>query len=109
MLPVRTAGGFWRQTCTTRQVGTQLTVVQQAVQSSLVRRVIRSLTQGSAEGPQARECQQDSRGIKLTHPGATLRRNPSIYWTIEQLEFRARAVTDVEAYNTSGSEPEDDD
>ncbi|KRZ21220.1 hypothetical protein T4B_5255, partial [Trichinella pseudospiralis] len=56
-----------------------------------------------------RECQQDSRGIKLTHPGATLRRNPSIYWTIKQLEFRARAVTDVEAYNTSGSEPEDDD
>ncbi|KRZ01972.1 hypothetical protein T4B_3475 [Trichinella pseudospiralis] len=60
------------------------------------------------QGPQSRECQQDSRGIKLTHPGATLRRNPSIYWTIEQLEFRARAVTDVEAYNTSGSEPEDD-
>ncbi|KRX99904.1 hypothetical protein T4E_977 [Trichinella pseudospiralis] len=60
MLPVRTAGSFWRQTCTTRQVGTQLVVVQQAVQSSL-------------------------------------------------LEFRARAVTDVEAYNTSGSEPEDDD
>ncbi|KRY93459.1 hypothetical protein T4D_13234 [Trichinella pseudospiralis] len=43
------------------------------------------------KGRKLRECQQDSRGIKLTHPGATLRRNPSIYWTIEQLEFRARA------------------
>ncbi|KRX24265.1 hypothetical protein T07_10754 [Trichinella nelsoni] len=34
--------------CMTRQVGTQLSVVQQVVRSSLVLRVVRSLTQGPA-------------------------------------------------------------
>ncbi|XP_003371094.1 conserved hypothetical protein [Trichinella spiralis] len=39
--------------------------------------------------PKARkpgDCQQDNRGIKfqLTHPGAPLRRKPSIYWSGEK-------------------------
>ncbi|KRY15230.1 hypothetical protein T12_4071 [Trichinella patagoniensis] len=36
-----------------------------------------------AEGSQAGDCQQDNGGIKfqLTHPGAPLRQNTSIYWS----------------------------
>ncbi|KRZ60451.1 hypothetical protein T02_13509 [Trichinella nativa] len=38
-----------------------------------------------AEGPQAGDCQQDNGGIQfqLTHPGAPLRQNTSIYWSGE--------------------------
>ncbi|KRZ65677.1 hypothetical protein T10_255 [Trichinella papuae] len=45
--------------------------------------------------------------ISVTHPGAFLRRNPSIYWSGEErsgvLVFGARVVTDVETCNTCGS------
>ncbi|KRZ08891.1 hypothetical protein T11_18382 [Trichinella zimbabwensis] len=45
--------------------------------------------------------------ISVTHPGAPLRRNPSIYWSGEErsgaLVFGARVVTDVETCNTCGS------
>ncbi|KRY30918.1 hypothetical protein T01_4746 [Trichinella spiralis] len=45
-------------------------------------RARRSLMKGRKPG----DCQQDNRGIKfqLTHPGAPLRRKPSIYWSGEK-------------------------
>ncbi|KRX12368.1 hypothetical protein T07_11977, partial [Trichinella nelsoni] len=49
------------------------------------------------------------RSLMLTHPGAPVRQNPSIYWSDEHNPavsvFGARVVTDVETYNTCGSEP----
>ncbi|KRX77259.1 hypothetical protein T06_7136 [Trichinella sp. T6] len=49
----------------------------------------------------------------LTHPGAPMRRNPSIYWSGEDHPavsvFGARVVTDVETYIRVEANPEDVD
>ncbi|KRX13758.1 hypothetical protein T07_1116 [Trichinella nelsoni] len=70
-------------------------------------RARRSLMKGRKPG----DCQQDNRGIKfqLTHPGAPVRQNPSIYWSDEHNPARTLRMSTGRRDRASEEEPAQSD